>query len=61
MRWGVVEELLGPAGLTRQASSFGHRDVLLALADSLPLDGADPAETVARLHAAADRLLATHG
>jgi len=53
----VIEDLLGPEGLTERASSFGRRDVLRALADQLPLSGGTSEETVAALDAAADRLL----
>ena len=48
----IAQELLSPAGLTKQSSSFDRRDVLLGVAEALR-NGA----SVAYLEAIADRLL----
>ena len=50
----LAQHLLGPAGLTAQATGFGRRDLLQALCQALP-----PGTTVDRaaLEAAADRVL----
>ena len=51
----VAEELFGPDGLTKQATSFDRRDVIQALTETLP---AGVTVTAAQLEAATDRLVA---
>lgn len=53
----LVDRLLGPEGLTEQASSFGRRDILRAIARATPLLGEDGAAALARMDALADRVL----
>ncbi len=49
----LVHVLLGPEGLTRQASSFDRRDLLRAVCDQLPVGA-----TVTEIEAMADHVLA---
>jgi conjugative relaxase-like TrwC/TraI family protein len=51
----VAAEMFGPVGLTKQTTSFDRRDVIQALAETLP---AGVGVTANQLEAAADRLLA---
>jgi conjugative relaxase-like TrwC/TraI family protein len=51
----VADELFGPDGLTKQATSFDRRDVIQTLTETLP---AGVAVTARQLEAAADQLVA---
>jgi conjugative relaxase-like TrwC/TraI family protein len=54
----LLDELVGPAGLTAQASTFARRDVLDALAKRLPVAGSAE-RSLAELEELADEFLAS--
>jgi conjugative relaxase-like TrwC/TraI family protein len=57
-RTRLLDELAGPAGLTAQASTFAHRDVLDALAKQVPV-GRSAERVLAELEHVADEFLSS--